>query len=73
MQLEMSLVECNLAHVASHEGIVAVEHIAGKNPDPLIMKIFQLCIFSNPEVASVGLTEKKQKNKDYEVKVGNFL
>ena len=52
-----------LAHVASHEGITAVEHIAGKNPSPLNYEHISKCIYSNPEAASVGLTEEKRKKK----------
>ncbi|OEF95541.1 dihydrolipoyl dehydrogenase [Vulcanibacillus modesticaldus] len=61
-----------LAHVASHEGIVAVEHIAGKNPKPFNYLTVSKCTFTHPEVASVGLTEDEAKEKGYEVKVGKF-
>ncbi|WP_067729971.1 dihydrolipoyl dehydrogenase [Oceanobacillus damuensis] len=61
-----------LAHVASHEGIVAIEHIAGANPVLLDYTIIPRCIYSNPEVASVGLTEDEAKEKGYQVKVGKF-
>lgn len=61
-----------LAHVASHEGIVAVEHIAGQNPDPLIYENISTCVYSNPEVAKVGLTEKQAIEQGFEVKVGKF-
>ena len=47
-----------LAHVASHEGIIAVEHIAGKDPSPLDYNLVSKCIYSNPEVSSVGITEE---------------
>ena len=46
-----------LAHVASHEGIAAVEHIAGRKPEPINYTNISRCIYSNPEAASVGLTE----------------
>lgn len=61
-----------LAHVASHEGIIAVESIAGKNPAPLDPTLVSKCIYSNPEVSSVGLTEDEAKEKGYKVKTGKF-
>lgn len=61
-----------LAHVASHEGIIAVEHIAGKNPKPLDYLAVSKCTFTSPEVASVGMTEEEAIEKGYEVKVGKF-
>ncbi|MDQ0213808.1 dihydrolipoamide dehydrogenase [Oikeobacillus pervagus] len=61
-----------LAHVASHEGIVAVEHMAGENPYPLNYFTISKCIYSNPEAASVGLTEQEAKNKGYNIKIGKF-
>lgn len=61
-----------LAHVASHEGIIAVEHMANNRPHPMDPEQVPSCIYSNPEVASVGLTEKAAKEKGYDVKVGKF-
>lgn len=61
-----------LAHVASHEGITAIEHIAGKNPKPVDYLTVSKCTFTHPEVASVGLTEDEAKEKGYQVKVGKF-
>ncbi|MGZ4162369.1 MAG: FAD-dependent oxidoreductase, partial [Neobacillus sp.] len=61
-----------LAHVASHEGIVAVEHIVGKDPSPLDYNLISRCIYSSPEVSSVGITEEQAKEKGYNVKVGKF-
>lgn len=61
-----------LAHVASHEGIVAVEHMFGLNVDPLDYNQIPACIYSNPEAASVGLTEKQAKEQGYDIKVGKF-
>jgi len=61
-----------LAHVASHEGIVAVEHIAGEKPEPLDYRLISKCIYSAPEVASVGYTEEEAKEKGHKVKVGKF-
>lgn len=62
-----------LAHVASHEGIVAVEHIADANPHPIDYSTVAKCVYSYPEIASVGLTEKEAKEKGYTVKTGKFL
>ncbi|MGA9225538.1 MAG: dihydrolipoyl dehydrogenase [Mesobacillus sp.] len=61
-----------LAHVASHEGIVAVEHIANENPHPIDYTLVSKCIYSSPEAASVGLTEDEAKEKGFEVKTGKF-
>jgi dihydrolipoamide dehydrogenase len=61
-----------LAHVASYEGIVAAEHIAGKNPQPVNYDRTPNATYCHPEVASVGLTEKKAKERGYEVKTGTF-
>jgi len=61
-----------LAHVASAEGIVCVEKIAGLNPDPVDYGNIPGCTYTNPEVSSVGLTEAKAKEAGYEVKVGKF-
>lgn len=62
-----------LAHVASHEGIKAVEHIAGNNPDPIDYQTVAKCIYSHPEIASVGLTEEQAKDQGFNVKTGKFL
>ncbi|PLS01684.1 dihydrolipoyl dehydrogenase [Neobacillus cucumis] len=61
-----------LAHVASHEGILAVEHIAGEKPSPLDYNLISRCIYSNPEVSSVGITEEQAREKGYNVKIGKF-
>lgn len=61
-----------LAHVASHEGIIAIEHLAGKEVHPLDYAMVPKCIYSRPEAASVGLTEEEAKAKGYDVKVGKF-
>ncbi len=61
-----------LAHVASAEGIVCVEKIAGLNPDPINYGNIPGCTYTNPEISSVGLTEAKAKEAGYEVKVGKF-
>jgi len=61
-----------LAHVASAEGIICVEKIAGHHPEPLDYKNIPGCTYSNPEIASVGYTEKAAKEAGYEIKVGKF-
>ncbi len=61
-----------LAHVASAEGITCVEKIAGLNPEPINYKNIPACTYSNPEVASVGLSEKAAKEAGYEIKIGKF-
>ncbi|MCA1063320.1 dihydrolipoyl dehydrogenase [Rossellomorea sp. AcN35-11] len=61
-----------LAHVASHEGITAVEHLANENPHPIDYSLISKCIYSNPEIASVGITEQEAKDKGYNLKVGKF-
>lgn len=61
-----------LAHLASHEAIVCVEKIAGKNPHPIDYTNIPGCTYCQPEVASVGYTEKAAKEKGYEIKVGKF-
>ena len=62
-----------LAHKASHEGVIAVERIAGvKGLHPLKPARIPGCTYSSPQIASVGLTEAKAKEKGYEVKVGRF-
>ncbi|MFJ7933787.1 dihydrolipoyl dehydrogenase [Sporosarcina sp. NPDC096371] len=61
-----------LAHVASHEGIAAVEHIAGLKNEPIDYTKISRCIYSNPEASSVGITEKQAKEQGYDVKVGKF-
>ncbi|WP_207459608.1 dihydrolipoyl dehydrogenase [Azospirillum sp. SYSU D00513] len=61
-----------LAHKASHEGVIVAEHIAGKHPHPLDVRNIPGCTYSHPQVASVGLTEKKAKELGHEVRVGRF-
>ncbi len=61
-----------LAHVASAEGIICVEKIAGQHPHPLNYGNIPGCTYCSPEIASVGLTEKAAKEKGYEVKIGMF-
>jgi len=61
-----------LAHTASHEGIVCVEKIAGHHPTPMDYNNNPGCTYTNPEVASVGYTEKAALEAGYEIKVGKF-
>lgn len=61
-----------LAHVASAEGIICVEKIAGQHPHPLDYNNIPGCTYTWPEVASVGYTEKAAKEAGYEIKVGKF-
>jgi dihydrolipoamide dehydrogenase len=61
-----------LAHVASMEGIICVEKIAGLEPHPLDYSTIPSCTYCQPEVASMGLTEKAAREKGYELKIGKF-
>jgi dihydrolipoamide dehydrogenase len=61
-----------LAHVASAEGIVCVEKIAGHHPEPINYNNIPACTYSSPEVASVGYTEKAAREAGYELKIGKF-
>jgi dihydrolipoamide dehydrogenase len=61
-----------LAHVASAEGIICVEKIAGHHPEPLNYNNIPGCTYCQPEIASVGLTEAAAKEAGYELKVGKF-
>lgn len=60
-----------LAHVASHEGIVAAENICGRRVR-MRYNAVPACIFSSPEVASVGLSEEEARKQGYDVRVGTF-
>lgn len=61
-----------LAHVASAEGIICVEKIAGHHPQPLDYGNIPGCTYCTPEIASVGYTEKAAREAGYEIKVGKF-
>ena len=61
-----------LAHVASAEGIICVEKIAGHHPRPLDYGNIPSCTYCSPEVASVGMTEQEAKEAGHEIKVGKF-
>lgn len=61
-----------LAHVASAEGIICVEKIAGEKPEPMDYNNIPGCTYCSPEIASVGYTEEAAKEAGYEIKVGKF-
>lgn len=61
-----------LAHVAGHEGIVAAEHIAGQKPQAAAQHRIPRCIYTRPEIASVGWTERQAKERGMDVAVGRF-
>ncbi|MCP1335789.1 dihydrolipoyl dehydrogenase [Futiania mangrovi] len=61
-----------LAHKAEHEGVICVEKIAGRDAHPMKKELIPGCTYCHPQVASVGLTEKKAKEAGHEVRVGRF-
>ena len=61
-----------LAHKASHEGVIAVEKLAGKDVHPFDKSNIPGCTYSRPQVASVGMTEANAREAGHDVKVGNF-
>jgi dihydrolipoamide dehydrogenase len=61
-----------LAHLASKEGILVMEQVAGKHAEPINLRLVPNCTYCDPEVASVGLTEAKAKEAGYDVRVGKF-
>ena len=61
-----------LAHVASFEGVLAAEHLSGETVDPMTYDNVPGCTYCQPEIASVGYTEKQALDKGYSVKVGKF-
>lgn len=61
-----------LAHVASAEGIICVEKMAGEHPEPLDYNNLPGCTYCQPEIASVGYTEQQAKEAGYDIKVGKF-
>ncbi|HXW52543.1 MAG TPA: dihydrolipoyl dehydrogenase [Myxococcota bacterium] len=61
-----------LAHVASKEGIIAVEHLAGLKPSPLNYDHTPCCVYSEPPVAWAGLTEEQAKERGHDIKIGKF-
>jgi dihydrolipoamide dehydrogenase len=61
-----------LAHVASHEAVVAVEHLSGHDPEPVRMELMPRVTFCRPQIASVGMTEEEARAAGHEVKTGSF-
>ena len=61
-----------LAHVASAEGIICIEKIAGQSPEPIDYGNIPGCTYCSPEIASVGLTEDAAKEAGHEIKIGKF-
>lgn len=61
-----------LAHAAAHEGIIAVEHMAGAAPEPLNYAHLPRCIYSRPQAASIGLTEEEARERGFRLKIGKF-
>jgi dihydrolipoamide dehydrogenase len=61
-----------LAHAAAHEGMTAVEDIAGQRLAPMEQELVTRCTYSHPQIASVGLTEKQARDKGHEVRIGRF-
>jgi len=61
-----------LAHVAAHQGVIAMEHIAGRSPEPFAPERVPRCVYTRPEVASVGYTESQARALGYPVRVGKF-
>src|SRR5437588_2220852 len=61
-----------LAHAAAHEGVVAVEDIAGRRVAPMEQELVTRCTYSTPEIASVGLTEAQARERGLEVRAGTF-
>jgi dihydrolipoamide dehydrogenase len=62
-----------LAHVASAQGVVAVEAMAGLEPRPLDYEAMPRCTYCQPQVASFGLTEARAREEGHQVKVGKFF
>src|SRR5439155_19339405 len=61
-----------LAHAASHESVVAVETIAGHDPEPIRMDLMPRVTFCRPQIASLGFTEQEARDKGREIEVGSF-
>jgi dihydrolipoamide dehydrogenase len=61
-----------LAHKASHEGVICVEHIAGLKPHPMDTSNIPGCTYCRPQIASVGMTEQKARDAGFDVKIGKF-
>ncbi len=61
-----------LAHVASMQGVLAAEHIAGKNPPPINYNQVPSCTYCWPEVGAIGLSEARAREQGYDVRIGTF-
>ncbi|HUH16544.1 MAG TPA: dihydrolipoyl dehydrogenase, partial [Methylomirabilota bacterium] len=61
-----------LAHVASHEAVVAVEHLSGHDPEPVRMELMPRVTFCRPQIASVGLSEEEAAAAGHKTKTGSF-
>ncbi|WP_405141550.1 dihydrolipoyl dehydrogenase [Paenibacillus sp. FSL H7-0942] len=61
-----------LAHAASHEGILAVDHLAGETVHAVESHRIPRCVYTRPEAASIGFTEREAKERGYELKTGKF-
>jgi dihydrolipoamide dehydrogenase len=61
-----------LAHVSSAEGIITAERIAGRDPKPINYDHVPACTYCDPEIGSVGLTEREAQEKGYDVQIGTF-
>ena len=61
-----------LAHKASHEGVIAAEHLSGNHAHPMKRQNIPGCTYCNPQIASVGLTEAAAKEAGHDIKVGKF-
>lgn len=61
-----------LAHVASAEGVLAAEHMAGRDPQPLDYSSIPACVYCHPQIGTVGLTETEAREKGHNVKIGKF-
>ncbi len=61
-----------LAHVAMHEGLLAANHLSGKPVTPLAYDDIAKCVYTSPEVASLGLSEEQAKERGFAVKTGKF-
>jgi dihydrolipoamide dehydrogenase len=61
-----------LAHVASHEGMLAMRHIAGEKTEPIDYDLVPACTYCSPEVASVGLSERVARERGFDVVTSKF-
>lgn len=61
-----------LAHVAMHEGLIAADHLSGQAVTPLVYEDIATCVYTSPEIASVGISEETAKERGFEIKTGKF-